>query len=369
MTAPRASVPVLLGLVYFLATANPHHQAFLDDEARFLEALNTGRLAFFPGYAGFLSTARLLSHWVPPAAAFELIASLFGSASVAVFFLWMRRIGLSSVLATAAAFTFATGVYQLYNSSVGVTYTIEPFCYLATGYLCDLSLQDRSLRDKRSLYAAAAVLAFCGAFRQSTPLFLLPLFGYCCWRIRSFAPAILFAILSLAWLVPTLHSFGGLEGLFAAGQDQIHRAVLPSTLGRDPRLAAANLLRFSIYAIYGLHVFLLFGIRSLQRFELLWIAPGALFFALVYVAWPGYCLGVFAAFLVAAMKTLATLDHKRAWAVLTLAAILNLAQFFAARPIQAPASTAQAVISVYALQYSKAGLDAHYQRRLRDVLK
>jgi len=160
-------IPVLLGAAYLCLTFNLGYRPFLFDEALFLAALRDGTPAFFPGYLGFLAVARAFSTIFSPAASLNLVSSLFGSVSVIVFWVWLRRLNVPGVLAVTGTLVFVTGVYQLYNSSVGVTYEVEAFAYLLVGYLC---LSGR----RKDLYWAAATLALSGAIRQTTPFFLLP---------------------------------------------------------------------------------------------------------------------------------------------------------------------------------------------------
>jgi hypothetical protein len=297
-----------------------------------------------------------------PAASLQFIASLFGSASVAVFWLWMRRWRFSTPVSILGTLVFASGVFQLYNSSVGVTYPVEPFAFLLIGYLCD-----RAQEDRRALTVAAAVLALCGAVRQTTPVFLLPLFFYCCWRARTWKPVLLFAILALTWFVPTVVEYGGFRGMLAAGRTEVSGAVMPSTVVKSHTLAAVNLLRFTVFMLYGAHILLLFAVREMKRFDAIWILPGAVFFALFYVAWPGYVLGVLAVVVLLAVKSIARLRAPVAAALLTTVILIDAAQFYLVRPIQHPGSMKTAAATAYALQYSKAAIDQGFQRRLKEL--
>lgn len=354
--------PVLIGLAYFLVTFNSHYSSFLYDEGQFLQAMRDHTLAFFPGYIGFLWAARSLSTVFSPAASLQFIASLFGAASVAFFWLWMRRLQLSTLLSALGTAVFATGVYQLYNSSVGVTYPVEPFGYLLTGYLCD-----RAREKKNSLFAAGAVLALCGAVRQTTPVFLLPLFLYCCWRARMFRPVVLFAGLCLIWFVPTIVGYGGPHGMVSTARTEVDGAVMPSTVLKSPRLAGVNLLRFVIYLLYGAHFLLLFAVRQISRFELIWIVPGAVFFALFYVAWPGYVLGVLAVIVLMAVKSVTRLRQPLAAVILAGAVLINCVQFYVVRPIEHPTGMPQAIAIAYAFQYNKAAIVEKFQKRLKEL--
>jgi hypothetical protein len=357
------AVPVLIALAYFLFRFNPGYRPFLWDEDLFIKAMHNGGLAFFPGYIGFLWSGRILSAVFSPGASLQFVSALFGALSVAVFWLWMRRFQLSVPIAAMGTLVFATGVYQLYNTAVGVTYPTEPFAYLLTGYLCD-----RAAHNRKALYGAAVVLALCGAVRQSTPVFLMPLFLYCCWRARTLKPVLLFGGLALVWFIPTVVLYSRSGGILAEGQHELNVAVLPSTVTHSPRLAAVNFARFLIYLAYGAHVLLLFAIPRFRGFELLWVVPGALFFAFYYIAWPGYMLGVLAVIVLLGVRTIARFRAPVALALLAAIALIDCVQFYVMHPIYQPRSTVQAVVSVYALQYSNAALDRKYAKRLRDVM-
>jgi hypothetical protein len=360
----RYGVPTLIGIAYFLFRFDLGYRPFLVDEHLFLDAMREGGLTFFPGYIGFLWCARAISHIFPPAASLEFIASLISALSVVVFWLWMRRWGRSMLVSVLGTLVFATGVFQLYYSSVGVTYPIETFGFLFTGYLAD-----RAKEDRHSLVVAAIVLAFCGAIRPSTPVFLLPLFLYCCRRERTFQPVLLFMGLSLIWFVPTVAQYGGLAQFFAAGRSQLTAAVLPSTVAHNVASSAVNVLRFVVFLTYGAHVLLLAAIRQLRFFELIWILPAASFLAFFYIAWPGYMLGVLAVIVLLGVKSIASLRTPIAAIILASIAVLNCAQFYAVQPDEQPGSVGKAVITAYAFQYSRAALDHKFARRLKDLVK
>jgi hypothetical protein len=359
----RAHVALLAGIAvaYFLVVMNPGYEAYLDDETRFLAAIRENTLAFFPGYVGFLTTARLLMEAVSPGAALQLISAFFGALSVAAF--WAGIETPSLVVKTLGAVAYGTSVYHLYNSSVGTTYTAEAFAFLAVGLLCR-----RSESNPRLLYGAAAVLAIAGAFRQTTPFFLLPLFLYSCYRARQAGPVGLAGVLSLAWLIPTVMHFGGAGGAAAAGAAQVSDAVLPSTLLSSVKGAAANVIRFVVYLFYGAHLLLPAAALRMRAFEWLWIGPAALFYAFFYVSWPGYVLGVLAVIFLLGVATVARMRRPVAIVALAAVCLINLAQFLVARPIHNPGNTAAAIASTYAFQYSRAGIAERYQARLRDVL-
>jgi hypothetical protein len=357
------AIPASIGTAYLLFTFNPHYKPFLDDEFRFLLAMKKGTVAFFPGYIGFLRAAKAISAFFPPAASLQLIASLFGAASVVVFWAWMRRLNVPTSLAAAGTITFATGAYELYYSSVGVTYPVEAFAYLLTAYLCG-----NAGIDGKSLNSAAIVLAFCGAFRQTAPVFLLPFFLYCCYRAGTARPILIFVACSLGWLVPTIASFGGGSSLGSAATNQVTGAVLPSTIANSPRLALVNLIRFFIYVVYGTHLLLIFALRNMRKNDLLCIGPGAAFFCLVYVAWPGYTLGVLSVLVLVGVRSVCQLRPIVALTILAAVSVLNCIQFFALRPEQQPKNLVNAAATAYAFQYSKAAIDLGFQRRMKELL-
>jgi hypothetical protein len=363
-TAWRIAIPVLLGAGYVGLTFNSRYRPFLFDEALFLVALRDGTPAFFPGYLGFLSVARAFSTIFSPAASLNLVSSLFGSASVIVFWLWLRRLNVPSVLALAGTLVFATGVYQLYNSSVGVTYEVEAFAYLLVGYLCQSG-------TRKDLYWAAATLALSGAIRQTTPFFLLPLFLFYCYRVRDAKPVFLFGALTLVWLIPTVKAFGGAH-IVAEGSTQVIYAVIPGTLFHGPKFAAANLLRFLVFITYGAHMLLLFAWRTLREerklrnLAIVWIGPGTVFFALGYIAWPGYTLGILSVLILFGVRNICQLRPQVALGILVFISTVNCIQFYALRPMREPLSFPAAIATAYAFQYSRAAVESGFQRRLQD---
>jgi hypothetical protein len=359
----RFGLPVAIGLAYLLLTFNPNYQPFLVDEALFQEAMAKHTLTFFPGYIGFLWAGNALSSILSPPAALQLIASVLGSAAVTVFWLWMRRWRLPLGMAVMGTMVFATSVYQLWNSSVGVTYSAEALAFLGTGYLCL-----NATRNDKSLYLAAFVLALIGAVRQTTPIFLMPLFLYTCRRAKTLKPVLLFAVLSLAWFVPTVIYFGGASNMVSTAGAQVNRGVTPSTILVSPKMMAVNLMRFTIFLAYGAHVLLLFALKNLRRYELIWIVPGALFFSLFYVAWPGYVLGILAVVILVGVRSISRLRPRLAYSLLIAIAVFNCLQFYVFRPIPQPNTMVKAVATAYAFQYSQAAIRDRYQRRLRDLI-
>lgn len=355
---------LIIGVTYFVLIFNPKYRPFLIDETLFLRAMHDHALAFFPGYIGFVWGARALTALFSPPASLQFIAAFLGAASVVVVWLWMRQMRLPLPVAVSGTLVFATNAYQLFNSSVGVTYPAEALAFAVTGFVCT-----QNETGRRFLYVAAALLACCGAIRQTTPLFLFPAFGYACWKRREYKPIILFSLMSLFWFVPTVLLFGGWHGIVSAGSHQTSGAVLPSTVAINPLLAAVNLTRFCIYMCYGLHLLLPFAIAGLVKnggYRVL-ILPGALFYALFYVAWPGYVLGIELAMTVVAVKCLFEWKPRRAAWFLAGACLINCLQFFVLRPVIRPASTVAALFSVYASQYSEAGIRMGLQQRLKDV--
>lgn len=357
-------VPVALGFLCLALTFDAGYTAYLDDEPRFLAAMREHKLAFFPGYLGFLRTAGLLTGLLSPAASLQFISAVFGSLSVVFFWCLLRRTAVAPFLVAMSTLAFGTSVYHLFNASVGTTYTIEECAFLAVGYFCWLGRE-----RPQWLYAAAVSLVIAGLFRQTTPVFLIPLLLYCCRHARDYKPAAVAAAGSLIWIVPTVMYFGSTGQTVAAGAAQISDAVVPSTMFASLKGAAANWLRFAVYLIYGAHLMLFFALRRLSAFDLLWIGPATLFYAAFYVAWPGYILGVLAVLYLLGVRTI-TADFTLPVATFFLAVIclINGVQFFAMRPIARPRSTASAVVNTYAFQYSQEGIRKKYQMRLRDVL-
>jgi asparagine N-glycosylation enzyme membrane subunit Stt3 len=119
--------------------------------------------------------------------------------------------------------------------------------------------------------------------------------------------------------------------------------------------------------VYGAHFLLLFALRQVSRFELIWMVPGAVFFALFYVAWPGYILGVLAVIVLLAVKSITRLRQPLAAVVLAGAMLVNCIQFYAVRPVEHPTSMAKAIATAYAFQYSRAAIVEKFQRRLKEL--
>ena len=91
-------VPVALGFLCLALTFDAGYTAYLDDEPRFLAAMREHKLAFFPGYLGFLRTAGLLTGLLSPAASLQFISAVFGSLSVVFFWCLLRRTAVTPFL-------------------------------------------------------------------------------------------------------------------------------------------------------------------------------------------------------------------------------------------------------------------------------
>ncbi len=359
-------LPFLLGALFVVLTYDPGYKIFLADETRFVEAISAVRPAFFLGYIGFLGFAAFLS-WlfaVPVGLALHLESSLLAGVAVSFFCLWLARMGLrwwQIALGTAA---FASNSFLLYYASVGLTYCAEAAGFMAVGYFL-------LARERPRLSAAAIALAVLGALRQSACGFLAPLFFWLCWRERKTAPALIFAALCIPWLWATVYLSGGVDAYLHGGSEHFGGVILSHTF-QAPQYYALNFSKAIVYVVYGIHVLLPLGVIGLKdrprREVTLWILPTAAFFILVFVAIPGYTLGLSSAIIVLGVVETVRLRKAVAVALLAGAISINLAQFFLLAPPSRPRGLVEAYATVEALQYTRQGLRSEMQARLADLL-
>jgi hypothetical protein len=106
--------------------------------------------------------------------------------------------------------------------------------------------------------------------------------------------------------------------------------------------------------------------RDLRNVVILWIGPGTVFFALGYIAWPGYALGILAVLILFGVRNICRFRPQVAIGILVFISIVNCIQFYAVRPMREPLGFPAAIATAYAFQYSRAAVESGFQRRLQD---
>lgn len=213
--------------------------------------------------------------------------------------------------AFAAGMVFVFSPLYWFHGTVALVYVIEGFFSALIGWLC---WQTYSGKRDRSL-ASAAALGLCIGFRQSSCLFLGPLWLFSLWgkpKATMAKAAGVLALVSAAWFTPMAAESGGpvayFQGLYdlwtaVAGQ----RTAFTSTEVNGLWLSFARGVTIpGIFALtFGFFLFAPLvraatrgGDRAAERnverslFFLAWLVPGLLFFTFIYLSFvnSGYLL-------------------------------------------------------------------------------
>jgi len=260
-----------------------------------------------PGYLLYVGLGRLLNATMGDAsAAYVALAMLFSAATTFVVY-WLARALHGRATALASALLLAVSPLFWFYGSVGLTYAGEAFGASLVALLALGALRG----DVPKLYWGAVVLGLVGGLRQSVLVLLFPLWlaaavhgmrGASRPARRVLGALALVGAAVLAWFLPLVWLSGGLGPYVAASRQLYGAVVLPTSVfggelettlrqvrhllesvavGLGP--LAAAVLALPVYARRC-------GWRREDWFLLGWIAPPALFYALVHFGQAGYVL-------------------------------------------------------------------------------
>ena len=314
MVDPRRSIT---SLGFFLLTAFSR----IPFASRYLYHLDSGHFALAlekydisihqphpPGYILYVMIGKFLHMLLRDAnVVFITINVFFSGLSVALIFLfaeevWDRKTGVLAGM-------FALSSPNLwFHGAVALSYPADCFFSILVAYLGWKILRD----GPRSLWVSAVALGLAGGFRQSTMVFLFPLWFYSLRKARwsKVAGAIgVLALVSLAWFLLMIWSTGGLATYLGA-----FRELWVNTSGANSvmqwgwagfQLFSKTLWRFSLYDLGAGMFVLAMAAYSLLRnkrlalldraqvlFFFLWIVPPVSFYLLIFIhpGNPGYAL-------------------------------------------------------------------------------
>jgi len=308
----KRHLPIVLFLITILSRL-PFVSRYLYhlDSGQFALALDNYDLVLHqphpPGYLLYVMSGRLVNLLVhDPNMAFILPGILFSALTVvAVYRLAYEMYDLS--VGTVAALLTAFSPNFWFHGEVALSYSADAFFSAITGLLCWRAYR----HARRAAPASAAVLAIAGGFRQSTPVFLLPLWLFSV-RKESFrtilASMALFCAVCLAWFLPMVYLTGGMETYLAALRELWlfntgHNSVFEKGIGH----LEINVLYLNAFIFYTLGValpFLPVALYALFRSDRLsalkderagfmacWLIPSMLFYLLIFISGnPGYIL-------------------------------------------------------------------------------
>jgi len=239
-----------------------------------------------------------------------------------------------------------------FYGEVALTYILEAFLSVFLAYLCWRILNG----EHKLIFLSALFFAFAGGIRQSTMVFLLPLWFYSIrktpytYMLLSF---VFLAVAILSWFLPMLSMTGGYGQYRAAVDAHWSLTFEPFTvikMGLKSIIPYAQ--KFIHFTIYGLSLCVVFvafyifkvGLEEIKKaflskrsiFITFWIIPYmlALFLLLIKTANPGYFLLFMPALLIVSVRSLVSIRErgypsaKMFVPVMLLTVILNLYVFF-----------------------------------------
>lgn len=364
--------PWLLGLLVLISrvlTAGPLYWA--DGPAHML-AIQTRRFVIHPpGYWLFNQAGGLFSN---PEKGISFMNWAFSAAGVVVFY-YVARLLVSKRTAELGCILYAVVFYVWFSGDVHSTYASQLLFPILVFLFLILHL-----REPRTVYllGAAAAFAIGAGFRPSDGAFLGPMFVYYLARYasgRQAAIAFLVAILlCLGWVVPTVlayHTAGG-AGYFTGYVANITTTVSPLR-DRNTYRSMANIARF--LAPLGTALWLLAYpvLKSLGRLRerpvrllWLWIAPGACFLTLIYMADAPYLNFLTAAALLLAMIAIDMGGVRWGHLLLGCCLVWNAAFYLAFRPLPGNSLPVN-VLNIYSGKYTWYGVKNQWQPNLSDV--
>jgi hypothetical protein len=273
-----------------------------------------------PGYFLYVYLARLANTVFHDANAALVAISIASSCGVALMIHALARHWFGPRAAKFAGLVFLFSPLAWFHGTVALTYIVEAFFSALVGYLCW-----RVYTGATALVVPCAVVAgFAAGVRPSFLLFLGPLFLFSMRRVPGKQAAAAIGVLGLtllAWFIPLVRESGGLGPYVSSFVSLWRIAPAKATVFNSSPLT--SIARFctiaGIYALcFGCAAFLPFALwggrprprrtpspgllaSSIERlpsktgFTWIWIAPGLLFFTLIFLRFvnSGYLLVLF----------------------------------------------------------------------------
>ncbi|MFH0920083.1 MAG: glycosyltransferase family 39 protein [Fibrobacterota bacterium] len=252
-----------------------------------------------------------------------------------------RRAGL------LAAFLFVVNPFAWFYGEVAEIYLTLGCMSALCGYFF---LRYERDGQPGSLYRATLMLGIAGGFRPDALFFLLPLWGYLVFFIHpcrrtAFLQALLLAVLTLAWGVPVLVNCNGLSSYLALSGANVapffrdHSVLFGAPVAAHLRMVA----RLGAWTLLGLGPLLMVIAAALlsgrwrtehlrdTRLFLLWTVPAFIFFALFYIAKPGYLLFLLPPVILATaacIDRLFRIETHGPWKIIAVLLLLSLPGLF-----------------------------------------
>jgi len=256
-----------------------------------------------PGYFLYVYLGRLVNFLFQDANTALVAISIVFSCAAGLMIYILTDSWFARNAAVFAGLIFVFSPLAWFHGTVALIYIVEAFFSVLTGYLCWRVY----LGTASFAIPAAVVVGIAAGFRPSSLLLLCPLLLFSFGKVkrRNAAGGVACLVLTLfAWLIPMLRSTGG-EAYFAA-LESLWLAVPSKGMAFNSSLMNSFVRALVIVGIYLLcfgcaAILPVTGLRanpSIDRrkaiFTRVWIAPGLLFFTLVYLKFvnSGYLLAL-----------------------------------------------------------------------------
>jgi hypothetical protein len=297
-----------------------------------------------PGYFLYVCLGRLV-HLVLPDANSALVAiDIAASCGAAWVIYLLTQQWFGQRAARLSILLFLVSPLCWFHGIVALTYIVEAFFSALIGYFC----WGVYTGGKSFVLPASITFALAAGFRPSTALLLAPLWLLTMWRSgrgRRWLAFLAVLAVTLAWFLPMTAAAGGFHAYFEA-LAQLWRTVpgRRTTLS-SPWLVVARILAMAWIFVMCFGTASIFAVwprakaepRQTDRavFVWAWVAPGTLFFALVFFNFvnSGYLLVMFPpgfAFLADRLSTFISSGGRRPlrWAAVTAGIAVNVLFFF-----------------------------------------
>lgn len=334
---------------WFFSADHAHPPA---DEVRFVEAVVENKMHIHPpGYILHVLTGKLFYGWVgDPYKALVLVSTLFSVLAVFVFYQFACLVS-SKRSAFYAAFLLSLNPMVWFYGLWAESYTGSFFFSILSGFLI---YQTMAQNSPRFFYFFSVMWAVAGGFRQDLVFFLFPFWVLGAWHLKNkksaFISLFLFSLVSSAWLVPLIESYGGIVPYQKLVFEQFQKGMGKMEFPYDwPKAILRNAIKWGSMFLWGIGISFLILIRALDvsskmlyqnktlfRVLAVWFLPAFLFFTLVYFGNGGFLLvhaGAFYILLAYFLEKLKEREENQTIFFMVMSiALLSMSQFLFCAP-------------------------------------
>lgn len=304
----RRDCLLLVGAVALSRALFQSHYPYDLDSVNFVLALKTFDPEVHqphpPGYFLYVWAGRVANSVFSDANAALVFLSILASCGAAVLIYTLAHEWFGRRAAIFASVAFLVSPLCWFYGTVALTYIPETFFSALVGWLCWKTYTGRP----GYLLPSALALAAAAGFRQSSILFLGPLW---LWSLRGCRPRqaivgfLALGLGMLAWFLPMLRESGGAEKYWAALADLWNRVAGAQAVLSVSPVEAAKLLIERLYTLFRAYALCFLAAaplpllrpfpsmdRAQKQFLLAWVAPGIAFCLLVFMPFvnSGYAL-------------------------------------------------------------------------------